>query len=59
MANPKRRHSKSRTNMRRSNWRIKSLNVVKCSNCGEPNISHRVCSECGYYNGKKVMGDKA
>ena len=25
-----------------------------CSNCGELKLSHRVCPECGYYNGKQV-----
>jgi large subunit ribosomal protein L32 len=29
--------------------------MVKCSNCGEYNLTHRVCSACGYYNGKQVV----
>ena len=29
--------------------------IHKCPNCGEYNLSHRVCSACGYYNGKQII----
>ena len=25
------------------------------SNCGELKLNHRVCGECGYYDGKQVI----
>jgi large subunit ribosomal protein L32 len=55
MANPKKRHSKSRTRMRRANWRLTSPQLVRCSNCGEFKAPHRVCGECGTYNGRQVI----
>ncbi|MBQ8014634.1 MAG: 50S ribosomal protein L32, partial [Clostridia bacterium] len=29
------------------------------SNCGELKRSHRLCPECGYYNGKQVVVKEA
>ena len=29
--------------------------LVKCSQCGELKRPHRICPECGYYNGKQVI----
>lgn len=56
MAVPKRRVSKTRKNTRRSNvWKMDAPTLVKCSNCGEFKKSHRLCPECGYYNGKQVV----
>jgi len=56
MAVPKRKVSKARRDKRRSNvWKLSMPGMVKCSNCGEYNLSHRVCSACGYYNGKQVV----
>ena len=28
---------------------------IKCPNCGEYNLAHRVCSACGFYDGKQVI----
>ncbi len=59
MAVPKRKVSKARRDKRRSNvWKLSMPGMVKCSNCGEYNLSHRVCSACGYYNGKQVIAKK-
>ena len=59
MANPKKKHTRMRTSMRRaSNWRIAQVNLSKCSNCGAPTLSHHVCTECGYYNGTLVLPRK-
>ena len=53
MAVPKRRVSKARRDKRRSNvWKMSAPQLEKCSNCGEFKRSHRLCPECGYYNGK-------
>jgi large subunit ribosomal protein L32 len=32
--------------------------MVVCPNCGEMKLSHRVCKECGSYNGKTVIEEK-
>ncbi|MFY9197858.1 MAG: 50S ribosomal protein L32 [Acutalibacteraceae bacterium] len=56
MAVPKRRVSKARRDKRRSSvWKISAPTLVKCSQCGEYRRAHRVCSACGFYNGKQVI----
>ena len=56
MAVPKRKQSHSRTNLRRSqNSKLTAPTIVKCSKCGEYNLTHRVCSACGYYGGKQII----
>ena len=58
MAQPKRRWSKARTGLKRSTWKIEEKNLATCSHCHEPVMQHRVCSNCGYYNGKEVVAVK-
>ena len=55
MAQPKRRWSKARTRSKRSTWKLDKPNLFTCSHCHEPVLPHRVCSNCGYYNGKEVI----
>ena len=56
MAVPKRKSSKSRKNMRRSNvWKLSAPSFSKCPQCGELKLPHRVCGGCGYYKGKEIM----
>ena len=56
MAVPKRRVSKARRDKRRSNvWKMDAVALVKCPNCGEIKRPHRLCTACGYYNGKQVI----
>lgn len=56
MAVPKRKVSKARRDKRRSNVEKLSMpGMVKCPKCGEYNLSHRVCSACGFYDGKQVI----
>jgi large subunit ribosomal protein L32 len=56
MAVPKRRVSKARRDKRRSSvWKLDMPELVKCSQCGELKRPHRVCPECGYYNGKQFI----
>ncbi len=60
MPNPKRKHSPHRRDCRRSaNSKITAENSNKCSNCGAPKMPHRVCPECGFYNGQLVVPKKA
>ncbi|MDZ7295578.1 MAG: 50S ribosomal protein L32 [candidate division KSB1 bacterium] len=52
---PKRRHSRSRRDKRRTHWKAAAPTVSKCSNCGEPKEPHRACPSCGYYRGRSVF----
>lgn len=56
MAVPKRKLSKARRDKRRSNvWKLNSPALVRCSQCGDFKTPHRVCHNCGYYNGREVI----
>lgn len=55
MANPKRRHSNSRTRKRRTHWKLGYPSVALCPECNNPKPMHRACPHCGYYRGKKVL----
>jgi large subunit ribosomal protein L32 len=52
---PKRKHTKGRRNRRRSHDALTAPITVACSNCGEMRLSHVVCPNCGYYDGKEVV----
>lgn len=58
MANPKRRHSKTRTSKRRSHDALRALSLSECPNCHERRLPHRVCAKCGYYKGREVVAMK-
>lgn len=59
MPNPKRRHSNTRTRKRRTHDVMKIFSASKDPNCGlescGPHVPHRVCPNCGYYNGRQVI----
>ncbi|HCA42413.1 MAG TPA: 50S ribosomal protein L32 [Bacteroidetes bacterium] len=55
MPNPKRRHSKTRGRKRRTHYKASAPTLLSCPNCGEMKLSHRVCSSCGFYDGKSVV----
>jgi large subunit ribosomal protein L32 len=52
---PKRRVSSGRRDRRRAHDALKARNVVICPNCGEPRLPHRVCANCGHYQGREVI----
>ena len=54
MAQPKRRWSKARTHSKRSTWKKEQPTYASCPHCHEPVLPHRVCKNCGYYDGKEV-----
>ncbi|MBI4657117.1 MAG: 50S ribosomal protein L32 [Elusimicrobia bacterium] len=59
MPNPKRKHTPSRRDSRRSqNWKIQLKSLSKCPQCGALHIPHRICPSCGYYNGKMEIPKK-
>jgi large subunit ribosomal protein L32 len=55
MAVPFRRTSTTRKNKRRTHYKLEVPGMVKCPECGEYKLSHRVCPECGTYKGKEVV----
>ena len=54
MAVPKKRTGHSAQGHRRSNWKATKPEVTTCTNCGQPVLTHTVCTACGYYKGKAV-----
>jgi len=55
MAVPKRRTSHARQGKRRSHLGIKPLQIQFCPHCEQATLPHRVCSNCGYYQGREVV----
>ena len=44
---PKRKHSQARRDKRRSNvWKLEAPTLVKCPQCGELKVPHKVCGKC-------------
>ena len=55
MAVPKGKVSKARRDKRRSShWKLDAPVLVARPKCGALRMSHRMCPECGYYNGREV-----
>lgn len=52
---PKRKISKGRRNRRRAHDSVKPRALIVCSNCGEKHLPHRVCANCGHYDGREVL----
>lgn len=60
MAVPKRKWSHQRQAKRRSAvWKLDAPTLVHCPKCGEFKAPHRVCGNCGYYNGRQVIKKEA
>ena len=55
MANPTKRHSKSRKRKRRTHDSLSAVNTVSCPQCGEAKLPHHVCPHCGVYKGRQVI----
>ncbi|NIR17054.1 MAG: 50S ribosomal protein L32 [Desulfobacterales bacterium] len=55
MPNPKKRHSRSRRNKRRSHDALSRPAQSTCSQCGEPKRPHNVCVKCGTYKGREII----
>jgi len=55
MAHPKTRISKQRKRKRRTHYKIEAPNVIACSNCGSPKLTHHICGECGYYRNRALI----
>lgn len=61
MPNPKRRHSKTRRDKRRTHYKATAANVAICPTTGEPHLFHRAYWHEGkmYYKGKVVVDTTA
>jgi len=59
MPNPKRRHSATRRDKRRTHDKAVAPQLTECSNCGTAVVYHRVCPECGYYRGELAIEPKS
>lgn len=55
MAVPKRKHSKARKNKGRAHQKLFVGSISHCPQCNEPKLPHRVCPQCGTYNGRQVL----
>lgn len=55
MPHPKRRHSATRRDKRRTHDKAIAPQLAICSNCGSAHLYHTVCNECGYYRGKLAV----
>ena len=59
MPNPKRKHTRSRRDSRRSaNWKLETATLSHCAHCDGHRPPHRVCPHCGFYNGSLVIAKK-
>lgn len=52
---PKRKISPGRRDRRRAHDALKVRNTTSCPNCGESRLPHRVCSNCGHYQGREII----
>ncbi|QDS95642.1 50S ribosomal protein L32 [Roseimaritima multifibrata] len=55
MAVPKRKHSNSRTNKRRSHDRLTPRQLTYCPQCSTAVPTHVVCPKCGLYQGRTMV----
>ena len=55
MAVPKRRTSRSKQGHRRSHHAVTPVQVQYCRQCNEPVLAHRVCPNCGFFQGRVVV----
>ena len=55
MAVPKGKLSRARRDKRRSShWKLAAPALIACPKCGALRRPHRMCPECGTYNGRTV-----
>lgn len=52
---PKRRHSNSRTRIRRAHDALTATGYTHCEHCNAIIRPHSVCDTCGYYRNKPLI----
>jgi len=55
MANPTHRHTRSRRDKRRAQWKGQLPKLSLCPECSELKLSFTACPHCGSYHGRKVL----
>jgi large subunit ribosomal protein L32 len=55
MAVPKRRTTRAVRDGRRAQHKANEPSRSVCPQCHQVKLPHRVCAECGYYDGKEVL----
>ncbi|MCD9023303.1 MULTISPECIES: 50S ribosomal protein L32 [Cohnella] len=55
MAVPFAKTSKARKHKRRTHFKLVVPGMVKCEQCGELKVSHRVCKVCGTYKSREII----
>jgi len=55
MAVPKERVPKARRDRRRSHLSLQAPTLVTCPRCRHARRPHKLCQNCGYYNGREVV----
>ena len=55
---PKERIPKSKQGKRRSHHHLKPIQVQYCKQCNEPVLAHRVCPNCGFFQGRVVVTEE-
>ena len=55
MALPKGKISRARGRKRRTHWKLSLPALAACPQCKQMKLAHRVCKNCGYYNGVEVL----
>lgn len=55
MAVPKRRTSKSKRDMRRSQYKLNAPRLSPCPQCHELKPSHKACLNCGHYKDREAV----
>lgn len=58
MAEPKKRTNNSKQGMRRMHDKVVRNPFEYCEKCHEPKELHKVCYNCGTYNGETVISIK-
>ena len=56
MAVPKKKVSRRRgRNRRAGSFKLTLPGMMECPQCHKMKLAHRVCKNCGYYDGKEVV----
>ncbi len=55
---PKKRHSHQRQGKRRASISLQLGQSIVCANCGARHLSHIICPQCGFYDGKQIIEKK-
>lgn len=55
MGVPKKRRSSSEKAKHRGYIKLARVTISECSHCHQPKLPHRVCENCGYYDGQEVI----